>query len=143
MTICLVACAATKRRYACQAKDLYVSHLFEKSRTYVEQRGWQWYILSAKHHLLDPEQVIEPYEKTLKTMRAADRKQWARDVITQLERVLHKDDMVIFLAGRDYREHLAADIERICGTEPQVPMKGLRIGEQLSWLERHIHCGQN
>ena len=105
-TICLVACAATKRKYPCQAKDLYVSDLFEKSRMYVEQHGWHWYILSAKHHLLDPDKVIQPYEKTLKTMRTADRKQWAREVATQLERVLHGGDNVVFLAGKSVDHRL-------------------------------------
>jgi hypothetical protein len=43
---------------------------------------------------------------------------------------------VVFLAGERYREFLARHLASR-GVEVSVPMEGLRIGEQLSWLGQH------
>lgn len=82
-TICLVACAATKRDHLRQAKELYVSDLFEKPRTQVEWHAWQGYILFAKHHPPDAEGAVEPYKQTLRAMRIADRRRWARELVAR------------------------------------------------------------
>lgn len=44
--------------------------------------------------------------------------------------------VVVFLAGQRYREFLA-DHLKSRGIVVEVPMEGLRIGQQLSWLGRH------
>jgi hypothetical protein len=41
----------------------------------------------------------------------------------------------VFLAGERYREFLAEHLKGH-GVVVSVPMEGLRIGEQLSWLRR-------
>jgi hypothetical protein len=73
--IALVSCVKSKQTKRAQAKDLYTSPLFRRARRYAEQAADRWFILSAKHGLLDPLKVIAPYEQTLAPM--ADRKQWA------------------------------------------------------------------
>ena len=50
---------------------------FRKMRTLVEAQDWPWFILSAKYGIVDPEQMIEPYEKTLNKMGVADQRDWA------------------------------------------------------------------
>lgn len=90
-TIALVACAAAKVQSAA-AKDLYVSSLFRKSRTFAERNADSWYILSAKHGLVSPDQVIEPYDLTLNRMPIADRRPWAAHVNRQLEEVVGPGD---------------------------------------------------
>ena len=77
----LVACVKTKQSRPAPARDLYISNWFVKARTCVERSGQSWYILSAKYGLVEPNELIEPYEKTLKKMRADDRRAWARGVI--------------------------------------------------------------
>ncbi len=42
------------------AKDLYVSALFDKERAYAERTGIPWFILSAQHGLVAPDEVLEP-----------------------------------------------------------------------------------
>ena len=56
------------------AKDLYISDWFVKARAHVEQAGNEWFILSAEHGLVHPENVIAPYERTLNAMGIADRR---------------------------------------------------------------------
>ena len=134
----LVSCVKTKRSEPAEAKDLYISDWFRKARAYVELRGCPWRILSAKYGLVDPETVIEPYERTLKTMLAAERRNWARQVLTQLEPNLAGLGSVIFLAGLDYRQYLEPEL-RARGLEVCVPMARLRQFEQLSWLNKQLY----
>lgn len=58
-----------------------------------------WYILSAKHGLLKPTQVVKPYNITLNTMSLAKRREWGKGVIRQMDDQLPEADEVVFLAG--------------------------------------------
>ena len=79
--------------------------------------------------------MIAPYERTLNTMGVADRRAWAARVAAQLAEAVPDLSRVVFLAGERYREFLARHLADR-GVEVSVPMEGLRIGEQLSWLGR-------
>lgn len=130
--ITLVSCVAAKAAQARPAKDLYLSPLFKMARAYAEAQGGRWFVLSAWWGLLHPDTVVAPYELTLNTMGQADRLRWANYVLDQLNALEGPLPVrVIFLAGSRYREHLMA----WAGDRAEVPMEGLRIGEQLSWLK--------
>jgi hypothetical protein len=135
-TVYLVSCVSRKREQACDARDLYISDLFCKARRFAEASGCPWFILSAEYGLVAPGQVIAPYERTLNTMPAADRRAWGELVAAQLAEVVPELSRVVFLAGERYREFLARHLTNR-GVEVSVPMEGLRIGEQLSWLRQH------
>ena len=137
-TIVLVACAGKKLPHAARAKDLYASSLFEKSRAYAEDRAAAWFILSALHGLVEPDAVIEPYDVTLNDMSAAARRAWSRRVIEQLDRHVHHGDTVVILAGARYRDGIVPEL-RSRGVKVEVPLEGLRIGEQLAYLGRDEH----
>lgn len=136
-TIYLLSCVSKKRKRACAARDCYCSDLFTKARTFIEQTGSSWYILSAQYGLLDPSDVIEPYEKTLKNMSVHERKAWAERVLNQLGPKLVGIDKVVMLAGKRYREFLVEGIWA-AGPSIQVPMVRLGIGQQLGWLKRQM-----
>src|SRR5213594_2732430 len=94
-----------------------------------------WFILSAEHGLVAPETTIAPYGKTLKTLSMHERRAWGQRVITQMESTLPDAERVVILAGIPYREFLM-DYLRRRFHRVEIPMEGLRIGEQLSWLGR-------
>ena len=129
----LVSCVKTKLARPAKAKDLYVSDWFRKARAYVEREGGAWRILSAKYGLVDPEDVVRPYEKTLITMRKVERSTWAGNVLEALEPCIADADTVVFLAGERYREFLEPAL-RSRGVALDVPMRGLSQGRQLAWL---------
>lgn len=61
--IAIINCGSVKKDYACPAKEMYEDgRLFKKMREYVEKTYDKYYILSGKYGLLEPDQVIEPYE---------------------------------------------------------------------------------
>ena len=138
MGVYLVSCVSKKLPHPAPARDLYTSPLFCKARSYVERTGCPWFVLSAKYGLVDPDEVIAPYDLTLNTMRVADRREWASGVLAQLAPHLKNVGAVTFLAGQRYLQFLEAPL-RSRGLDVSVPMEGLKIGEQLGWLNRELH----
>ncbi len=92
------------------------------------------FILSAEHGLLEMDDEIEPYEKTLNTMKKTERQQWAAKVLSQLRSKTDlQSDEFIFLAGSRYRELLTPHIRHF-----SVPMENLSFGRQLAWLTEQM-----
>ena len=131
--LCLVSCVSVKQPGAAPAKELYVSPWFHKARMCVEAIGCPWYILSAKYGIVDPDTTIAPYNLTLKSMPVNRRRSWASGVVENLAPLLAGVNSVAFLAGKIYREFLERPL-RERGIAIYVPMEGMGIGRQLSWL---------
>lgn len=131
-TIALISCASKKRAQAAPAAELYDSTLFRLSLAYARTLEPDvTHILSAKHHLLDLDEVIAPYDLTLNNMPAADVRAWAERVRRQLAGRYDLDrDHFIILAGQKYRRYLLPHLSFY-----DIPLQGLRIGEQLQFLK--------
>ena len=134
-SIVLVSCVKTKRNHSCKASDMYVSSLFKKMMAYaVSLKPDQIYILSAKYGLLKPDDMIDPYEKTLKNMRSDEKKIWAESVLLRLRSLADlEQDSFVFLAGNEYRKNIVPYIRNV-----STPMEKLPFGRQLQWLEENI-----
>lgn len=132
--IVLVACASGKKSQPMLAKDLYSSTLFNYTRCFAESFGDRWYILSAKHGLLSPDDKIDPYDVTLNKKGRSERKKWAKEVFGQLKPVIAGEDLVTILAGCDYRQFLVPMLQN-ASVQVNEPLNGLGIGEQLQWLK--------
>lgn len=132
-----VSCVGEKEEQACRARELYISKWFLKARRYVEASGCHWFILSAEYGLVAPDRVIAPYDRTLNTMPIAERRAWAQRVSKQIGAAMPKLSHVVILAGERYREFLVHHLTEH-GVVVSVPMEGLGIGEQLSWLNHHL-----
>ena len=132
--IFLVSCVSKKLPKPSIAKDMFISDLFKKSRTYVESTGKPWFILSAKYGLVNPEKRISPYDKTLNKMPKEKRRKWTDGVLDQLLPHLDGVNSVVILAGKRYREFLEPELSNR-GFNVCVPMRSLQIGNQLSWLD--------
>jgi uncharacterized HhH-GPD family protein len=131
----LLGCVSTKAQYPAPAKDIYVSDLWRKRRAYAESTGEPWLILSAEYGLVDPDQVIEPYDRSLKDESPKYRSRWAHEVSVQvIERCRHLGvESVEVHAGASYLESgLIAALNR-AGIKVIWPLRGRRIGEQLEW----------
>ena len=106
------------------------------ARRYAHAIADRWFILSAAYGLVEPDRVIEPYEKTLNKMPIAERRGWAKLVTKQMDLAQVYGDEAIVLAGLNYRRHLEMPLlDRF--REVVVPMPGFAFGEQLSWLKEH------
>lgn len=141
MDVGLVSCTKSKRDEAAQPADLYMeSAFFQKAREYVEANHDTWYILSAKHHLLDPYgPPIGPYDETLSGARTARKRNWSEQVFAQLqeEDLLRDATRLIFHAGRDYHDELRPLLDETPVTI-EIPTDGLQFGETLAWYNEHF-----
>jgi hypothetical protein len=133
--VVLVSCVKSKRTERCRAADMYTSPLFRKMMAYAKTLSPKSiFILSAKYGLLSPDDLIEPYNCTLKEMKTAERRAWAEKVLSGLRHQCNLDaDKFVFLAGEPYRANLLPHIKHF-----SVPLERLPFGKQLQWLERHV-----
>jgi hypothetical protein len=129
----LVGCASQKLQRPAPARELYVSQLFRKASAYAEATCDRWYILSAKHGLVHPDTVLEPYDVRLGTNHPGTPPihQWGAMVKEQLAAELAglENVTLIALAGEQYRVAV-----RGVPWPVEIPMQGLGIGQQLGWL---------
>lgn len=134
-TIYLIPCASKKCDHRAKARDLYQSALFKKSLAYSEkQKPDAIYVISDLHGLLSLEKEIEPYEKDLKKMSAAENREWAEMVLKDLAKVADLDnDKFVLLVGKTYRKNIVSKIKHY-----EIPMEGLKIGKQLQWLSKRL-----
>mgnify|MGYP003651672992 CR=1 FL=1 len=130
LRVVLVACCGQKLDAPAPAKDLYRSRLFRLCRNYAELTADKWLILSAKHGVIDPDAVIEPYDQTLSKFPKVERVKWDSLVSHQLSEFM--GDEIVSLAGNDYSRWMTSpfDIRR--------PMRGMGIGKQMQYLTREI-----
>jgi hypothetical protein len=135
--IALVSCVKTKASAPSPAKDLYVSPLFRGLRRYAESNADAWFILSAEHGLLHPDQIVAPYEKTLGKMPVSLRRAWSDRVVAELDAALHPAPaQLLVLAGVLYRAPVVTWSTRHA-IPVTFPMDRLPFGAQLRWLQRH------
>jgi hypothetical protein len=129
----LVGCVKKKRDHVSAARDLYISPLFRGRRAAVEGRTDYWFILSAEHGLLEPEERIEPYDTSLAGASVQQRRDWASDVLASLQRKLgdYSDCTFEIHAGRNYFAYGLRDGLRRAGAHVVIPTEGLRQGQQL------------
>lgn len=139
-TVALVSCVKLKQTVSATAEEMYVSPLYRGMRCYAIREADVWFVLSAKYGLLDPKTVIAPYEQTLKHATASERQTWASAVAQDLARKVTPPAHMIVLAGEAYRTHLIP-LLLLAGFTVEVPMKGLRMGQQLRWLGSFNQAG--
>jgi hypothetical protein len=141
MDIGLVGCTTSKREQAAEPADLYMpSTFFSNAREYVEANHDGWYILTAKHQLLDPSgPSIEPYDETLSGAPIARKREWAKTVYDQLEDegLLRDDNRLVFHAGRDYYPELIPLLDDT-PVDVETPTDGLQFGGTLAWYNEHL-----
>ena len=103
--VVLVGCVKQKAG-ALAAEDLYTWPLFRSRRAYVRTSCDRWLILSTKHGLVHPSEIIAPYDETLTTASTTAR--WTRSarVLSALAAELGDLEGITFQihAGAAYRD---------------------------------------
>jgi hypothetical protein len=135
----LVACSAAKSPTVARARDLYTGQAFKFARAVVEAKGAEWQILSAKHGLLDPASVVEPYDVTLSGQPATTRRAWGARVAEQLFDKGFAGRKLVFLAGANYVDPIMQTaLAQRCFDDYDQPLAGLGIGYQLGYLKNAV-----
>ena len=135
-----MGCVKRKAAAPRPARDLYTSALFVGRRRYVEQSCSEWWILSALHGLVSPEDVLEPYDVTLKDASAAGRRAWSNEVLARLDDQagVRSGDVVEIHAGAEYRDFGIMRGLRQRSVHVVVPAEGLSLGLQLAFYRDEV-----
>lgn len=137
MRIAFVSCVKTKSATPELAEHLYISPWFRMAREYAKRSADQWFILSAEHGLLEPGRLVSPYNWTLNGLGSKLRQSWAMRVVSQMDEWGLKGGSALVMAGTNYRQFLMEPLmERFVRVD--VPMAGLMMGQQLSWMKRQL-----
>jgi hypothetical protein len=133
----LVAGCGKQLTYPAAAKNLYCSQHFQACRRYAEEQKSKWYIMSPLHQVLDPETIIDPYDKSPYSLSHQERILWAQQVTEILIQVASPETEFVFLTGKLYRKEVAP-ILQAHGYSTRIPMKHLAIGQQLAWINEQL-----
>jgi len=127
----LIACSNAKLGHLAPAAQLYQGQAFKLAMAAAERAGADVIILSALHGAMFPDFPVSPYNVTLSTMAADDRRTWAANVRHALSEYNGRE--IVVLAGK----HYAAAVD----TFPNVsrPLAGQGIGQQLHTL-KHLNA---
>lgn len=132
--ILLIGCVKKKLNTPAAAKDLYTSPLFRKGRTYAERAGVPWFILSAEHGLVRPDDELAPYDLQLSKTPREYRRAWGVRVVADLDAAAGglTGKSIEVHAGSAYSDAIRPRlIER--GAIVVEPLAGLKLGPRLSW----------
>lgn len=121
----LIACSMAKLDHAAPAAQLYTGQAFKLAMK--AAAGADILILSALHGVLEPADIVDPYDRYLAGLTTKERALWAISTAAQL--APHRERFAIILAGK----HYAAACDEF--TNKREPLKGLGIGRQLSFLK--------
>ena len=129
MKIALVSCSKLKQSYSCLAEEMYSkSSLFKKATSFVKNNYTRWFILSAKYGLLQPEDIIDPYNISLNKFEKNELILWSDSVFIKILDLYPTE--IDFYAGNNYRKYLIPKLQDK-GIVCSVPLTGMGIGEQL------------
>lgn len=135
--IVLIGCSKRKAEQCCEAQDLYQGALFKKQLEYAKRlKPDRIFILSAKHHVVELDQKLCPYNETLNNKSAQERREWAAEVLKQLKEkgVDVEHDCFTILAGKNYYSNLTGEMK--CD---DIPCKGMPIGKCMQTLDKLIN----
>lgn len=162
-TVVLIGCGAAKQAKAAPAGELYTGNLFRAAREWAIAHGDRWGILSAKHGLLMPDTVIEPYDARVPTADD-DLRAWIFAVNAAIWGAFYptggdpavrarlgwkpytgptEAPRLIVLAGADYLQaidgpkhrRLVGQGEQLRPITAECPLAGLELGERLRWFK--------
>jgi hypothetical protein len=132
----LAPSVALQGRASAQAKDLYRGVWYTAIRSYIERRlepQDRWFVVSPLYGLLDPEQVVAPYEETLSGMHVRERLVMATRVVAGLEAAADRSMPVYLLCGDAWVLLLQRPLAE-AGWTVLVPLRGDSEEEQVKWL---------
>jgi len=130
----LISCSKSKLATEALARELYTGHLFQKAVAWAEHHRYRWFIISALHGLVTPDQTLQPYNFTIKELRKPERESWAyRAISCQLSKYAPSGSHAFLIMPEPYRRHIQTTL-RERGITYENPVEGMGIGQQMKWL---------
>lgn len=131
----LIGCGRQKTTGPTAARDLYTSTRFAAATKLVEALGAPWFVISGKHGLLPPDQIVEPYDLDLKQLSQDDIRSWADRVI----RALPKDaDSICVLSEHGYSDPIVTILAQKQELRVVRPLEDVDFRYHEGWLNQAL-----
>jgi len=127
----LVTCSKQKMKVPTCAQELYTSERFQAARELAHTLGADWYIISGKHGLLSPDQIVEPYDMHLSEKTDAEIELWANDIIKSLP---PSPKRVCILAEKLYSDPIVSKLAKAKKRETLTPLEDIAPNYHKGWL---------
>jgi len=145
--IALVGCGNAKNPGVLPAREKYSSNYFSLKRGYGEVVCDDWYILSAKYGLLDPDREIDDYDVSIDDLTDAGKMNWAESICDDLEPVIEEIDEIHLLLGSSYLDPLNEKLKPLVANhdvELVYPFEETSgIGEQMGLLKERTEAARS
>lgn len=135
----LVVAPRRQRDGIWRASESYAaSPLFRRARDYCLRHHDEWYVLSASHGLLAPQQVVGPGDPTWGGLSPAERSAWGRRAAIALRerRDRSGDELVFVLYGPRQHARLLGRIDPSLKIE--LPLAGKNARERARWFDERL-----
>lgn len=136
MKVAVINCGSAKQYKKCAAKDLYIGSLFVASRQFCESNYDHWCILSAKYHVLMPDDIVEPYEAFLTKFSKEDKQKWGKITAEQLLSKFPEDTEFDFYVSQSYINDTLKYLDS-AGRVYNTYLNDLGMGYKIQWFKNH------
>jgi len=134
--VALVGCSASKLKHAAEARELYTSQLFRASYAFAEKTCDEVLIVSAFYGVVAPQLMLNPCDRSLRTLRKTERENWGVHVVGQLLPTFKIPPQLVLLAGKLYADALMYGAHWHDLPRPEQPLRGIvGCGVRVSWLK--------
>lgn len=131
----LVTCSKEKLKAPARAQELYTSERFQAARELAQTLGANWYIISGKHGLLSPDQIIEPYDMHLSEKSEAEIEHWAAGIVSALP---PNQKRICILAEKLYSDPIVSWLARTKNHEVFTPLHDIAPNYHKGWVFQAI-----
>tara|TARA_R100000152_G_C6779379_1_gene210950 strand:+ start:867 stop:1280 length:414 start_codon:yes stop_codon:yes gene_type:complete len=125
----IIGCGSKKQIKKCRAEDMYLGSFFKMSTSIVKKTTERYFILSAKYGVLNPSDIIEPYELKITDLKTEQYRRWIFQNSKRLQQLINKNETIYSLASDRYNNALYQ-------FNVYAPMTGLTMGYRNSWLRK-------
>jgi hypothetical protein len=133
--IFIITCSENKLDYENQAKNLYTSQRFKLAKDIAEKYGDDWFIISAKHGLLKPTDIIQPYNASILEFSLQEKQKWAKKAFLQIIELSGKNIKLICLGDPEYFKQLAIEANKK-KVNIYIPFKHISKDNRIKWLNQ-------
>ncbi|MCG7864769.1 MAG: hypothetical protein JAY74_00195 [Candidatus Thiodiazotropha taylori] len=134
----LISCGERKTNVASKASALYTSHRFKTAIKLSEQLGADYFIISGKYGLVDPNSILEPYDYNLDLTDEKKRLSWGSNVAKELIKQGVEGNVCIF-GNKNYSDPLLKQfLKGESSIKVYAPLDSIAEAQHESWLEQAL-----
>lgn len=135
-SIILIGCGRHKKRSPTRAGDLYTSSRFNVSKEIAANIGGRYFVLSAKHGLLEPDQVVEPYDVDISSLNEQEVIDWSEGVMGSIAKAAPNSTVTVLAEEQYVLPLIECNLRLGFNLKLEAPFVGLALENVQLWLQQ-------